>query len=175
MAARKRSKSTETRKGGTSGSAARATKRNGASKVGKAARAPAPEARTRVIPLAALRATLGTEVDRVRTYGGHTLILRRGRPVAAVIPYHEYERFIMDNNNRGPRAKTEGSDGAPEPRMTPAEIMAEVDRVRDAIARADAERAARSLPVNTKSAAELIREIREERTAQILQAARGKA
>jgi prevent-host-death family protein len=173
MAARKRSKSTGTRKGGTSGSAARATKRSGASKAGKAARAPAPEARTRVIPLAALRATLGTEVDRVRTYGGHTLILRRGRPVAAVIPYHEYERFIMDNNNRGPRAKTEGSDGAPEPRMTPAEIMAEVDRVRDAIA---ADWAKNGRPPSAKlSAAEIIRQAREERTQQILDAALGRS
>ena len=135
-------------------------------KIAKSARTPAPEARTRVIPLAALRAVLGTEIDRVRSYGGHTLILRRGRPVAAVIPYGEYESLIMDSNsNRNKKA----------PRMTPAEIMAEVDRVREAIAKADADRAARGLPVNTKSAAELIREIRDERTEQILNAARGKA
>lgn len=127
-----------------------------------------PEARTRVIPLASLRATLGIEIDRVRTYGGHTLILRRGRPVAAVIPYHEYERFIMSSNDRNQK---EGAGT----RMTPAEIMAEVDRVREAIARSDAARAARGLPVNTKSAAELIHEAREERTQQILNAARGKS
>lgn len=139
-----------------------------AKKQTQAAPEAAPEARTRVIPLAALRATLGIEIDRVRTYGGHTLILRRGRPVAAVIPYHEYERFIMNSNDRNQK---EGAGT----RMTPAEIMAEVDRVREAIARSDAARAARGLPVNTKSAAELIREAREERTHQILNAARGKS
>ena len=125
----------------------------------------APEARTRVMPLAALRATLGIEVDRVRTYGGHTLILRRGRPVAAVIPYHEYERFIMDINGRN---QPKGTDI----RMTPAEIMAEVDRVREAIA-ADWAKNGRPPEANLP-AAELIRQIREERTQQILDAARGR-
>ena len=134
-----------------------------AKKQTQAAPEAAPEARTRVIPLASLRATLGIEIDRVRTYGGHTLILRRGRPVAAVIPYHEYERFIMSSNDRNQK---EGAGT----RMTPAEIMAEVDRVREAIA-ADWAKNGRPPEANLP-AAELIRQIREERTQQILDAAR---
>jgi hypothetical protein len=57
--------------------------------------------------------------------------------------------------------------------MTPTELIAEVESIRAAFAKADAERLAQGLPVNTKSAAELVREGREERTQQILQA-RGK-
>ena len=108
----------------------------------------------------------GIEIDRVRTYGGHTLILRRGRPVAAVIPYHEYERFIMNSNDRN---QQEGAGT----RMTPAEIMAEVDRVREAIA-ADWAKNGRP-PEASLPAAELIRQIREERTQQVLDAARGRS
>ena len=56
----------------------------------------------RVFPLAvlraALRAALGTEVDRVRKYGGYTLILRRGRAVAAVIP----PRGVREAHDAGP-------------------------------------------------------------------------
>jgi len=123
----------------------------------------------RVFPLAALRAALGTEVDRVRKYGGYTLILRRGRAVAAVIPYEEFERLTMQDRKR------KDSKAANAPRqMTPTELIAEVESIRAAFAKADAERLVQGLPVNTKSAAELVRQGREERTQQILQAARGK-
>lgn len=126
----------------------------------------------RVFPLAALRAALGTEVDRVRKYGGYTLILRRGRAVAAVIPYEEFERLTMQDRNRKDRKHT-NARSAPR-QMTPTELIAEVESIRAAFAEADAKRLAQGLPVNTKSAAELVREGREERTRQILQAARGK-
>ncbi|MEY2714598.1 MAG: hypothetical protein RIT24_941 [Planctomycetota bacterium] len=145
--------------------AAKKVKRSVAAKKG----APPEAGGARVFPLAALRAALGTEVDRVRRYGGYTLILRRGRAVAAVIPYEEFERLTMQDRNR------KGTKAGSAPRqMTPTELIAEVERIRAAFAKADAERLAQGLPVNTKSAAELVREGREERTQQILQAARGK-
>ncbi len=123
----------------------------------------------RVFPLAALRAALGTEADRVRRYGGYTLILRRGRAVAVVIPYEEFERLTMQDRKR------KDSKAANAPRqMTPTELIAEVESIRAAFAKADAERLVQGLPVNTKSAAELVWEGREKRTQQILQAARGK-
>ena len=97
--------------------AAKKVKRSVAAKKG----APPEAGGARVFPLAALRAALGTEVDRVRRYGGYTLILRRGRAVAAVIPYEEFERLTMqDRNGKGTKA-----GGAPR-QMTPTELIAEV-------------------------------------------------
>jgi hypothetical protein len=58
--------------------------------------------------------------------------------------------------------------------MTPTELIAEVESIRAAFAKADAKRLAQGLPVDTKSAAELVREGREERTQQLLQASRGR-
>ena len=123
----------------------------------------------RVFPLAALRAALGTEVDRVRKYGGYTLILRRGRAVAAVIPYEEFERLTMQDRNRKDRKNT-NARSAPR-QMTPTELIAEVESIRAAIA-ADWAKNGRP-PESSLDAAELIRKSREERTNQILRAARG--
>lgn len=147
-----------------------------------ASTAPHPESGARVFPLAALRAALGTEVDRVRTYGGYTLILRRGRPVAAVIPYEEFERYTMrDFSEQSPerdpvREVGPGPDryaGIP-PRASPQELLAAFEQIRLMIAQSDAERLARGLPVHQQPMAEVIREMREERTQQIIDAARGK-
>jgi prevent-host-death family protein len=144
--------------------------------------APHPESGARVFPLAALRAALGTEVDRVRTYGGYTLILRRGRPVAAVIPYEEFERYTMrDSSEQRPESDPVREVGhSPDryagipPRASPQELMAAFEQIRLMIAQSDAERLARGLPVNRKPMADVIREMREERTQQIIDAARGK-
>ena len=132
---------------------------------------PAEAGGARVFPLAALRAALGTEVDRVRKYGGYTLILRRGRAVAAVIPYEEFERLTMQDRNRKGGNGGGGVGGTPR-RMTPTELLAEVESIRTAFAKADEQRLANGLPINTKTAAELVREGREERTQQIVKAAR---
>lgn len=83
---------------GGHGMAAKKVKRAVAARNGVSADA-AETGGARVFPLAALRAALGTEVDRVRRYGGYTLILRRGRAVAAVIPYEELERLTMQDRN----------------------------------------------------------------------------
>ena len=147
-----------------------------------ASTAPHPESGARVFPLAALRAALGTEVDRVRTYGGYTLILRRGRPVAAVIPYEEFERYTMrDSSEQRPESDPVREVGhSPDryagipPRASPQELMAAFEQIRLMIAQSDAERLARGLPVNRKPMADVIREMREERTQQIIDAARGK-
>lgn len=144
--------------------------------------APHPESGARVFPLAALRAALGTEVDRVRTYGGYTLILRRGRPVAAVIPYEEFERYTMrDSSEQRPESDPVREVGhSPDryagipPRASPQELMAAFEQIRLMIAQSDAQRLARGLPVNRKPMADVIREMREERTQQIIDAARGK-
>ena len=130
---------------------------------------PAEAGGARVFPLAALRAALGTEVDRVRKYGGYTLILRRGRAVAAVIPYEEFERLTMQDRNRKDRKNT-NARSAPR-RMTPTELIAEVESIRAAIA-ADWAKNGRP-PESSLDAAELIRKSREERTNQIVRAARG--
>lgn len=147
-----------------------------------ASTAPHPESGARVFPLAALRAALGTEVDRVRTYGGYTLILRRGRPVAAVIPYEEFERYTMrDSSEQRPESDPVREVGhSPDryagipPRASPQELMAAFEQIRLMIAQSDAQRLARGLPVNRKPMADVIREMREERTQQIIDAARGK-
>lgn len=147
-----------------------------------ASTAPHPQSGARVFPLAALRAALGTEVDRVRTYGGYTLILRRGRPVAAVIPYEEFERYTMrDSSEQRPESDPVREVGhSPDryagipPRASPQELMAAFEQIRLMIAQSDAERLARGLPVNRKPMADVIREMREERTQQIIDAARGK-
>jgi prevent-host-death family protein len=145
-----------------------------------ASTAPHPESGARVFPLAALRAALGTEVDRVRTYGGYTLILRRGRPVAAVIPYEEFERYTMRDSDGAPTpgdrrvgSSTGGKARADSERtMTPQEVMATIEGIRQAIA---AEwKASGKPPEAGLSAADLIRRAREERTNQILDAAHGR-
>ncbi len=145
-----------------------------------ASTAPHPESGARVFPLAALRAALGTEVDRVRTYGGYTLILRRGRPVAAVIPYEEFERYTMRDSDGAPtpgdRRVGSSTDGKArvdlERTMTPQEVMAAIEGIRRAIA---AEwKASGKPPEAGLSAADLIRRAREERTNQILDAAHGR-
>lgn len=145
--------------------AAKKVKRSVAAKSG----VPVEAGGARVFPLAALRAALGTEVDRVRKYGGYTLILRRGRAVAAVIPYEEFERLTMQDRN----SNTRGGGGGSPRKMTPGEIMAEVERIRAEFAKADADRLAQGLSINTRSAAELVREGRDERTDQIVKAAGG--
>ncbi|MFM7134039.1 MAG: hypothetical protein ACKO0W_06965 [Planctomycetota bacterium] len=115
----------------------------------------------RALPLAALRAALGTEVDRVRRHGGYTLILRRGKPVAAVIPFEEFRRYRMtgrfDEHERAERG---------------ARLIADIHRVREAIAQEWRERG--RPPEADLSAAELISTLRDERTQQILDAARGR-
>lgn len=148
--------------------AAKKVKRSVAAKKG----APPEAGGARVFPLAALRAALGTEVDRVRTYGGYTLILRRGRAVAAVIPYEEFERLTMQDRNRKDRKDRKNTNARSAPRqMTPTELIAEVESIRAAIA-ADWAKNGRP-PESSLDAAELIRKSREERTNQILRAARG--
>ena len=101
MAAKKRAKQQKARakSGATSGATSGAKSGRDAAKLKSAARpkqkpksgakrerpskADIPDG-ARALPLAALRSALGTEVDRVRRHGGYTLILRRGKPVAAV-------------------------------------------------------------------------------------------
>ena len=122
----------------------------------------------RALPLAALRAALGTEVDRVRRHGGYTLILRRGKPVAAVIPFEEFRRYRMTNDDRS-ADDIERDERA----LRGAEILADIRRVREAIARDDAAKKARGERVPVETAAELINRLREERTQQILYAAEG--
>ena len=121
------------------------------------------------MPLAALRAALGTEVDRVRRHGGYTLILRRGKPVAAVIPFEEFRRYRMKNDDRS-ADDIERDERA----RRGAEILADIRRVREAIARDDAAKKARGERVPVETAAELINRLREERTQQILDAAEGR-
>ena len=123
----------------------------------------------RALPLAALRAALGTEVDRVRRHGGYTLILRRGKPVAAVIPFEEFRRYRMKNDDRS-ADDIERDERA----RRGAEILADIRRVREAIARDDAAKKARGERVPVETAAELINRLREERTQQILDAAEGR-
>ena len=123
----------------------------------------------RALPLAALRAALGTEVDRVRRHGGYTLILRRGKPVAAVIPFEEFRRYRMTNDDRS-ADDIERDERA----RRGAEILADIRRVREAIARDDAAKKARGERVPVETAAELINRLREERTQQILDAAEGR-
>ena len=123
----------------------------------------------RALPLAALRAALGTEVDRVRRHGGYTLILRRGKPVAAVIPFEEFRRYRMKNDDRS-ADDIERDERA----LRGAEILADIRRVREAIARDDAAKKARGERVPVETAAELINRLREERTQQILDAAEGR-
>ena len=136
-------------------------------------------AQARVFPLAALRAALGTEVDRIRKYGGYTLILRRGRPVAAVVPYEEFERLAMKDRRTDRRKdrrtdrtnrKGSGKNGNAPKHMTPTELMAEIEGIRAAIAE---DWAKNGRPPDSKlSTADLIRKNREERTDQILGAGR---
>ncbi len=128
-------------------------------------------AQARVFPLAALRAALGTEVDRIRKYGGYTLILRRGRPVAAVVPYEEFERLAMkDRRTDRTNRKGSGKNGNAPKHMTPTELMAEIEGIRAAIAE---DWAKNGRPPDSKlSTADLIRKNREERTDQILGAGR---
>ena len=128
-------------------------------------------AQARVFPLAALRAALGTEVDRIRKYGGYTLILRRGRPVAAVVPYEEFERLAMkDRRKDRTNRKGSGKNGNAPKHMTPTELMAEIEGIRAAIAE---DWAKNGRPPDSKlSTADLIRKNREERTDQILGAGR---
>jgi PHD/YefM family antitoxin component YafN of YafNO toxin-antitoxin module len=105
-----------------------------------------------------LRSALGTEVDRVRQHGGYTLILRRGRPVAAVIPYEEFRRYRM-NGRFEEHERAERS----------AKLVADIRRVREAIANewVDMGRP----PEAGMPAAQLINKLREERTQRILDAA----
>lgn len=134
----------------------------------RAAKADIPDG-ARALPLAALRAALGTEVDRVRRHGGYTLILRRGKPVAAVIPFEEFRRYRMKNDDRS-ADDIERDERA----RRGAEILADIRRVREAIARDDAAKKARGERVPVETAAELINRLREERTQQILDAAEGR-
>ena len=124
----------------------------------------------RALPLAALRAALGTEVDRVRRHGGYTLILRRGRPVAAVIPYEEFRRYRMEGDKRS----LDEFDRDERTRLG-AEILAGIQKVRDAIARSDAAKRDRGEPIPVESAADLINRLRAERTRQVLDAAEGRS
>jgi prevent-host-death family protein len=117
-----------------------------------------------------LRAALGTEVDRVRRHGGYTLILRRGRPVAAVIPYEEFRRYRMEGDKRS----LDEFDRDERARLG-AEILAGIQKVRDAIARSDAAKRDRGEPIPVESAADLISRLRAERTQQVLDAAEGRS
>jgi PHD/YefM family antitoxin component YafN of YafNO toxin-antitoxin module len=135
----------------------------------RAAKLEIPEG-ARALPLAALRSALGTEVDRVRQLGGYTLILRRGRPVAAVIPYEEFRRYRMEGDKR-PLDEFERDERA----RRGAEILAGIQKVREAIARSDAAKKARGEPIPVESAADLINRLRAERTQQVLDAAEGRS
>ena len=137
-------------------------------KRGRPSKADIPDG-ARALPLAALRAALGTEIDRVRRHGGYTLILRRGKPVAAVIPFEEFRRYRMTNDDRS-ADDIERDERA----RRGAEILADIRRVREAIARDDAAKKARGEGVPVETAAELINRLREERTQQILDAAEGR-
>jgi prevent-host-death family protein len=186
MAAKKRAKQQKARakSGATSGAKSGATSRRDAAKLksparpkqkpksgakrGRPSKADIPDG-ARALPLAALRAALGTEVDRVRRHGGYTLILRRGKPVAAVIPFEEFRRYRMTNDDRS-ADDIERDERA----RRGAEILADIRRVREAIARDDAAKKARGERVPVETAAELINRLREERTQQILDAAEGR-
>jgi prevent-host-death family protein len=115
----------------------------------------------RALPLAALRAALGTEVDRVRRHGGYTLILRRGKPVAAVIPFEEFRRYRMTGRFEEHERTERG-----------AQLIADIRRVREAIAKQWRERG--RPPDADLAAAELINKLRDERTQQILDASSGR-
>jgi len=115
----------------------------------------------RSLPLAALRAALGTEVDRVRRHGGYTLILRRGKPVAAVIPFEEFRRYRMTGRFEEHERAERG-----------AQLIADIRRVREAIAKQWREKG--RPPDADLTAAELINKLRDERTQQILDASSGR-
>jgi antitoxin (DNA-binding transcriptional repressor) of toxin-antitoxin stability system len=124
---------------------------------GPAAKLEIPDG-ARALPLAALRSALGTEVDRVRQLGGYTLILRRGRPVAAVIPYEEFRRYRMNGRFEEHERAERG-----------ARLVADIRRLRDAIA-SEWDDGGRP-PEAGMPAAQLINKLREERTQRILDAA----
>lgn len=115
----------------------------------------------RAFPLAALRAALGTEVDRVRRHGGYTLILRRGKPVAAVIPFEEFRRYRMTGRFEEHERAERG-----------AQLIADIRRVREAIAKQWREKG--RPPDADLTAAEFINKLRDERTQQILDASSGR-
>jgi hypothetical protein len=92
-----------------------------------------------------------------------------GKPVAAVIPFEEFRRYRMTNDDRS-ADDIERDERA----RRGAEILADIRRVREAIARDDAAKKARGERVPVETAAELINRLREERTQQILDAAEGR-
>jgi PHD/YefM family antitoxin component YafN of YafNO toxin-antitoxin module len=129
-------------------------------KRGRPSKADIPDG-ARALPLAALRAALGTEIDRVRRHGGYTLILRRGKPVAAVIPFEEFRRYRMTGRFEEHERAQRG-----------AQLIADIRRVREAIAKQWRERG--RPPDADLTAAEFINKLRDERTQQILDASSGR-
>ena len=178
MAAKKRAKQQKARakSGATSGATSGAKSGRDAAKLKSAAR-PKPKPTSgatrerpskadipdgaRALPLAALRSALGTEVDRVRRHGGYTLILRRGKPVAAVIPFEEFRRYRMTGRFEEHERAERG-----------AQLIADIRRVREAIAKQWREKG--RPPDADLTAAEFINKLRDERTQQILDASSGR-